>query len=579
MRKISISKTLSLSVLTLLVSLNTWAQTASAQQIKSQITPEILSELKALTAPQQEMLKQAALGYLMSILKDPAAFAQTKQISPSNIQDLSQKDLTQEEKELLQALAVLVNNGKLSPAIDQLIAQASKQNGAIAKQIQALPPEQLAYVKSALAANIEATLRVRGLTKDSKANEYLEWSALSAEMTQRLNADAAKKELNLLSMANSLWTNTKRTEILIDGPASFAKREEIINNASDSINILTWSIYDDMTGSEAVDLLLAHKQHNPNLKIRVIVDGQVAATHGHGDQVKRLEEGGIEVIRWFSTNKPFAGQHRKMIIVDNKHMIAGGLNFGDVYSHKNPDLKIPRWRDTDIYVEGTGAAEGNKLFSQIWNEQIASRKLKLEKMKAPTIKSTPGEKVQVSIINHDVIPSQKGSTVMMTILKAIRTAKTQIDIENAYIILFPALKNELKSAINDRHVKVRIFTNSAESVDEPIVSIPILRSVSEFADMGAEVYVKRGATLHSKLLVVDGKYSMIMSYNLHPRSERVEGEMAIVVKDNVLAQKLHNVFTNDTTADKAYRIRSSSEVQMPNSPVSIPTLRLFFDML
>ena len=195
------------------------------------------------------------------------------------------------------------------------------------------------------------------------------------------------------------------------------------------------------------------------------------------------------------------------------------------------------------------------------------------------IKSTTEEKVKVSLINHDPEKATQGSTIMLTILKAIRTAKTQIDIENAYIILFPALKNELKKAINERHVKVRVFTNSGESVDEPIVSVPILRSVSEFADMGAEVYVKKGATLHSKLIVVDSQLTMIMSYNLHPRSERVEGEMAVVVNDKAFANQVHDIFTQDTTQDKAYRIRSSSDVKMPNSPASIPTLRLFFDML
>ncbi len=576
MRNSTITKSLTVSALSLLIGVNSFAQLSP-----SALKPAMIAQLKVLTAPQQELLKQGAMGYLGSILKDPMAYAQTKTIAANNIQDLSQKDTTKEEKELLKGLALLVNQGNLGIVIDQLIEQVRKEDNDIGKQIQALPPAQLAYAKGMLQASVEATLRVRGLTADSKSNEYLEWSALSNKMVERISADQKDKNTapNILSLANTNWVNTRRVEILVDGPASFTKRETLMNKASDSINILTWSIYDDMTGAQSVDLLLARKKQNPRLKIRVIVDGQVAATSGHGDQVKRLEDNGVEVIRWFSTTKPFAGQHRKMIIVDNKDMVAGGLNMGDVYSHKNPDSSVARWRDTDIYVEGSGAVEGNKLFAQIWNEQVTSRKLSYAQIKATPVKSTPAEKVQMSVINHDPIKSTQGSTVMMTILKTIRTAKTQIDIENAYIILFPALKNELKAAIQERGVKVRIFTNSGESVDEPIVSIPILRSVAEFADMGAEVYVKRGATLHSKLVVVDNKFSMIMSYNLHPRSERIEGEMAILVKDAIFAENLHKVFTKDTTPDKAYRVRSSSEVQMPSSPVSVPTLRLFFDML
>jgi cardiolipin synthase A/B len=573
MRTLTISKSLTISALSLLIGVNSFAQFKSPP-----LTPLTFVQFKTLSPLQKILLKKTLLIYITSVLKKPLLVLKTKSIESQNILDLSQMNTTKEEKELLNALAKIVDEGNLTLTIDQLIQQLSVENSMVKEKLSELNPAQLSYAKNMFTSSVEATLRLRGLTQDSKANEYLEWSVLSKKMIEKIDADM--NNLDILSLSKSSWVNTRLTEVLVDGPASFTQREAIMSKATNSINILTWSIYDDMTGAQSVDLLLARKKQNPDLKIRVIVDGQVAATAGHGDQVKRLEDNGVEVIRWFSTAKPFVGQHRKMIIVDNKQMIAGGLNMGDVYSHKNPDLKIARWRDTDIYVEGSGAAAGNKLFSELWNEQISSRKLSYAKIIAPAlIKPKADEKVQISVINHNAVTSTQGSTVMLTILKLIRTAKTQIDIENAYIILFPALKNELKKAINERGVKVRVFTNSGESVDEPIVSIPILRSVAEFADMGAEVYVKKGATLHSKLVVVDNKFTMVMSYNLHPRSERLEGEMAILVKDTSFAKQVHNIFTQDTTEDKAYRIRSSSEVQMPNSPVSIPTLRLFFDML
>jgi cardiolipin synthase len=572
-RHLTVSKTITVSALSLLIGFN-----SNAQFKAPPLTPATFTQYKTLSTLQKILLKKTILVYITSILKSPLDTIKTKSIEAENILDLSQKNTTTEEKELLTALAKLSDEGSLSSTIDQIIEQLKTENAMVKQRIQEVTPSELAYAKGMLISSVEGTLRLRGLTADSKSNEYLEWSVLSNKMIEKINADQINPDI--LSLSKSSWVNTRAVEILVNGPASFAKREMIMNAASESINILTWSIYDDLTGAESVDLLIGRKKQNPNLKIRVIVDGQVAATSGHGDQVKRLEDSGIEVIRWFSKTKPFAGQHRKMIVVDNKQMIAGGLNMGDVYSHKNPDLKIARWRDTDIYVDGSGAAEGNRLFAQIWNEQVTLRKLPLAKINAPlAIKSTADEKVQISVINHDVEKSTQGSTVMLTILKAIRTAKTQIDIENAYIILFPALKSELKKAIDERHVKVRVFTNSSESVDEPIVSVPILRSVSEFADIGAEVYVKKGATLHSKLVVVDSQFTMIMSYNLHPRSERVEGEMAIAIKDTAFASQVHDVFTQDTTEDKAYRIRSSLDVKMPSSPASIPTLRLFFDML
>ena len=207
------------------------------------------------------------------------------------------------------------------------------------------------------------------------------------------------------------------------------------------------------------------------------------------------------------------------------------------------------------------------------------KELKYTKMRFSNQRSAQDKAgIEISIIDHEPTGLTEGSNIMMTILKAIRSAKATVDIQNAYIILFPALKTELQNAIK-RNVKVRIHTNSGQSVDEPIVSIPILRSVLEFVKMGAEVYVKKGATLHSKLIVVDSEFSMIMSYNLHPRSERIEGEMAIAVKDSRFAAGLLEVFNNDISEEKAQHIKQESDLTLPSSPVAIPTLRLFFDML
>lgn len=71
---------------------------------------------------------------------------------------------------------------------------------------------------------------------------------------------------------------------------------------------------------------------------------------------------------------------------------------------------------------------------------------------------------------------------------------------------------------------------------------------------------------------------MIMSYNLHPRSERLEGEMAVVIRDQTFAQSMHALFSKDVTT-LGTEIRSANEIKISDSPVSVPTLRLFFDML
>lgn len=524
-------------------------------------------------------IQKQVLEYTASILRvPPSQVLSQRQILAQDILDLSEMDTTDQEKRVLLIWADMIEKKTLRKNIEALVSNLRNSATPIGEKIKATPEAYIQYAREALATSIEAVVRLRGLTSDSKLNSYLEWSEVSAAMHLKLNQKANNG--NVLEFANSKWRKTEKAEILVDGPASFAKRESLMNGAKNSINILTWSVYDDLTGTELANQLIELKQKNINLKIRIIVDGQVSQNSGRNTQLTRMQNAGVEVIHWRSIEKPFVGQHRKMIIVDNQHLIAGGLNYGDVYSHKNPDAKVARWRDTDIYLKGAGAEDGQQLFAKLWNDQLkVQTSIKYSKMIASESRIGKNQNgVEVSIIEHDPLTSSTGSTIMMTILKSIREAKRSIDIQNAYIILFPALKEEIQKAIG-RNVKVRILTNSAQSVDEPIVSIPILRSVLEFVKMGAEVYVKKNATLHSKVVVVDSEFSMIMSYNLHPRSERLEGEMAVAVKDEKFAAEMSDIFNADISEDKALQVKSESDLTLPNSPVSVPTLRLFFDLL
>lgn len=546
-----------------------------------EITPKDLSVvLQSASIQDRIYIQKQVLEYTASILRvPPTQVMSQRQILAQDVLDLSEKDTTDQEKRVLLIWAEMVEKKTLRGNIEALINSIKNSPTPAGEKIRATPQMYISYAQETLASSIEAVVKMRGLTADSKKNSYIEWSQLSERMLTKLNQPSAEPQ-NLLQFSASRWLKTQAAEFLIDGPASFAKREMLMSQAQNTINILTWSVYDDVTGTELADQLLALKNKNKKLKIRIIVDGQVARGTGRNAQLKRMQDGDIEVVHWFNSANNYMGQHRKMIIIDNEHLVAGGLNYGDVYSHKNPDLKVSRWRDTDIYLQGAGAQEGNHLFAKLWNQQLSEQKhLKYTKMRLSNQRPSPDKAgIEISIIDHEPTGATEASNIMMTILKAIRSAKATIDIQNAYIILFPTLKTELQNAIK-RNVRVRILTNSGQSVDEPIVSIPILRSVLEFVKMGAEVYVKKGATLHSKLIVVDSEFSMIMSYNLHPRSERVEGEMAIAVKDPQFAAGLLEVFGNDISEEKAQHIKQESDLILPSSPVAVPTLRLFFDML
>jgi len=525
-------------------------------------------------------IQEQLLQFAAAILKvDPATVMGSKKLSPLDVRDLGETGTVPQERAILSALANLSNTGQLRPGIAQILKdlEALPQIGGKPNPLKLLPVAKKEYVLEAAASNIEGVLALRGLTTASVKVKYLEWPELSQKMSERLDQAPQGME-HLLHFAKSRFFSNSSARILIDGPESFALRDRLMSEARKSIDVLTWAVYSDKTGFEAADLLI--KKHQEGLKVRVVVDGQVARGTGYSQAVQKMEQAGVEVIRWTSATHPFQGQHRKMILIDGEHLIAGGLNSGDVYSHKNPDPAVARWRDTDVYVQGEAVSEGLRLFANLWNEQVASKKLTYSKMVVPkTLPRNQGSSAEaVALLNHDPSQGPAGSTIMMTLLKGLREAKESVDIENAYVVLFPALKKEIQGAIA-RGVKVRVLTNSDKSVDEPIVSVPILRSAHELSQAGAEVFLKKGATLHSKLAIIDKEYTLVMSYNLHPRSERVEGEMAVLVKGRAFAESAERAVLADLQPDKATRIQRPEDIQLPSSPQVVPVLRVFFDML
>lgn len=568
-------RSLFFGILFFIFSSSVQADNISCQQVfsKVQLTSE---KIKAITVDTQDHIL-SLIGAISKV--DVSVLLKNKSVKPDQIFDLGEKGTLPEEKLLLLKLALLVEANQLSSVITKAFDGAVQKASEIPQLsgLKNISVQKKNFIISTLVSTITSTVQLRGLTTQTKHVQYVEWQERREKIKVELD-NSPKGLKNILYFAKSKWGSAKEIRVLVDGEASFARRDELMKNAQESIEILTWSLYDDMTGYQAVDLLIAQKNKNKKIKIRVVVDGQIAENEGHRDAVKRLEDNGIEVIRWRSASNPYEGQHRKMIIVDGEHVIAGGLNFGDVYSHKNPDPEVARWRDTDIYARGGSfAINAKKLFAEIWNQQIDSGIVNFKKIKQSEFVSHDFQEsgYKVALINHDPSTNPNGSTILMTLLKGIRESK-KIKIENAYVILFPELRAELDAAVQ-RGAKVSIFTNSSESVDEPIVSIPILRSVKQLAEMGAQVFLKKGATLHSKFVIFDDQYVMIMSYNLHPRSERMEGEMGVLVDSNSFAAEMHQVFNADTQPSRAVLISDPEQIQLQDSFSVLATLRIFFD--
>jgi len=357
-------------------------------------------------------------------------------------------------------------------------------------------------------------------------------------------------EMEGLSRAAFLDGNS--SDFLINGEISFAVKDSLIKNARKSIYIGSYSFHDDVTGFETARMLAAKRREG--VEVKVILDRKVIHTAG-ARAVKIMEEAGVEVLRYMDKKRKGDYWHMKMLMVDDQYAIVGGMNYSDHYSHKNPDG--PKWRDTDVLYTGPAAAETRRIFADIWNSEVEKGGLKLTPIAEVSGIGAPAGSARVAVIFQD--PPVNDPAILLNIVKAIYGATERVNIENPYYVAVPAITRAILEA-RARGVEVNILTNSKASIDaeaKPMADI-IIKGLLPLVPAGVNVYLKKGETLHSKFMTVDGVYCSIGSYNFHPRSERYDTELNVSILDKASVAKLDAAFAADLAA--AEHIRTMADL-------------------
>src|SRR5208337_709504 len=173
----------------------------------------------------------------------------------------------------------------------------------------------------------------KGLLSPEKSKAIVERLKGSVDPTDILERHNAVVE----SVTESPLTKGNKVTLLINGQAAYAAMFKAIHDAKDNINFETFIIEDDETGRKFADLLL--QKQAEGVQVNLIFDS-VGSFSTPAPFFKRLRDGGIQVVEFNPVN-PFKAHgkwllahpdHRKILIVDGKVAITGGINISKVYS-------------------------------------------------------------------------------------------------------------------------------------------------------------------------------------------------------------------------------------------------------
>jgi cardiolipin synthase C len=289
--------------------------------------------------------------------------------------------------------------------------------------------------------------------------------------------------------------------------------------------------------------------------------------------------------------------HEKMWIIDGETQdgvaVTGGLNIGNEYFRANPDDPDGTWRDQDVVVRGAIVGNlvaafdrnfdyfvGVKKSRGIFNTNLywdATRAVLDRTGKVPVQYTTDAKLVenvaalesrQPTLEFHSATcrflqnrPRLKETYIQQAYVKLIERARSEVLIANAYFIPTPSLSKALTDAAK-RCASVQLVSNSPQTNDLPEITLvgrgyyKDLLAVNESTevrscsnpDAGLRIWewigqakdepVRSQGTMHSKFAVFDSERSLVGSYNLDPRSEKLNSETAVVFLQPELARQL-----------------------------------------
>jgi cardiolipin synthase len=348
------------------------------------------------------------------------------------------------------------------------------------------------------------------------------------------------------SVTDSPLTKGNKVTLLADGAAAYAAMFKAMRSAKDHINLESYIFEDDETGRRFADLLL--QKQAQGVQVNLIYDS-MGSLKTPAAFFQRLRDGGIRVVGFNPLNPLEAGEnwslthrdHRKILIVDGRLAIMGGINISKVYSSsplkRKRKLNSPiHWRDTDIQIEGPAVVEFQKLFLDTWQRQKGTQLS--EHHYFPDLKESGSALVRVI----GSTPGESNRIPFIVYVSAITFAERSIHLTNSYFIPDEQIVKALGEAAA-RGVDVKIILPGV--TDSQLALHAQRYHYSALLKSGVKIYEHSSSLLHAKTATIDTVWSTVGSTNLDYLSLLNNDEVNAVILSHGFAVEMEEMFARD----------------------------------
>lgn len=331
---------------------------------------------------------------------------------------------------------------------------------------------------------------------------------------------------------------------LVNGDAAYPAMIAAIDSAERSVGFSTYIMDRGVAASGFVEAFARAVRRG--VTVRVLID-DVGARYSRPSIVESLRDRGVRVARFLPSIIPLASRtinlrnHRKILVVDGTIGFCGGINVRDgcLLANNPPNAT----QDVHFAIRGPVVSQLVRAFAFDWNFTTGEA-LNEEEWTAPAVRSGT-----VAARGVPDGPDEDFEALDMTLLGAVSQATKSVRIVTPYFLPDAPLLDALRVAAL-RGVEVDIVL--PEKGNLPTVQWASMPQLPQLIARGCRVHFSAPPFDHSKLLVVDGAWSMIGSANWDPRSLRLNFEYNVECYCTDLATQLNAII--DAKVQRSRRV-------------------------
>lgn len=305
-----------------------------------------------------------------------------------------------------------------------------------------------------------------------------------------------------------------RVSFTTSGEEAFARLEQGITQAKQSIHLMTFILSRDAVGRHIVNLLA--KRAKEGVKVRLLLDG-LGCFRSAGAFCDPIRRAGGEVAKFMPVmplQTPHSANlrnHRKIAIIDHQFGALGGRNLALEYMGPKPLKK--RWRDFGGIIEGPAVRQLDEIFLADWAFASGQSLADLQK-ELPADLPAPiagGSELQIVASGPDVA----GDALYEGILSLVQQAERSVWIVTPYFIPDEVLQRSLMVQAR-AGIDVRIVVPARSN--HYITDLARRHYLQTLQAAGVKVLLYGPGMNHAKLLLVDGQTGLFGSANMDLRS-------------------------------------------------------------